>query len=465
MIITEKPKAAFLLDSQHPLEDVFNTYTERNLVPIKSYCIPIYFYRYIGIQNDENNYLEKLKILNKNLQNSSSPYLKITKGLNKNFSQEEIENAKKIWSQYSNWKSNLHKSYIDLYNLEWINSTNNSMLDWTIKRNFTKIIHLFDATEKNNNETIRMNFAISILSWTNRYIPSLFSTVVHKKEIPKFIFWGPIKRNEAYFLIYLSTLGCDVLYINPTEDKELSRIDPQCIYSKLIEYDKKAEILDFPEIEEKMKQVASFSKDNKIENQIMPQKNTTQIEKSFEDLAKLSTSVVMIHVYNTDFIPYSSASGVVIDEDGLIVTNYHVVKGGSVFGIVFENNKSEFISHKIIQYNETSDLALLQIDLKTKPIPIKFQDSLKRGQQIVAIGSPLGLMNTISDGIVAGFRNFGNQNYIQITAPISPGSSGGALLDKYGYLVGITTGGYIEGQNINLAVPSCEIIKMVNESL
>ena len=80
----------------------------------------------------------------------------------------------------------------------------------------------------------------------------------------------------------------------------------------------------------------------------------------------------------------------------------------------------------------------------------------------MAIGSPLGLMNTISDGIVAGFRNFKDEKFIQITAPISPGSSGGALLDRYGYLVGITSAGYLEGQNLNLAVPSSQLMLLIN---
>jgi serine protease Do len=68
------------------------------------------------------------------------------------------------------------------------------------------------------------------------------------------------------------------------------------------------------------------------------------------------------------------------------------------------------------------------------------------------------------DGIVAGFRTLGDEKFIQITAPISPGSSGGALLDRFGCLVGITTAGYLEGQNLNLAVPSSKLILLLNNS-
>ena len=71
---------------------------------------------------------------------------------------------------------------------------------------------------------------------------------------------------------------------------------------------------------------------------------------------------------------------------------------------------------------------------------------------MVAIGSPLGLFNSVSDGIISGFRNVRDVDMIQFTAPISNGSSGGAVLNMYGEVIGVTTSGYDEGQNINLAV-------------
>ena len=70
----------------------------------------------------------------------------------------------------------------------------------------------------------------------------------------------------------------------------------------------------------------------------------------------------------------------------------------------------------------------------------------------MAIGSPLGFFNSVSDGIISGFRQFEDMDMIQFTAPISSGSSGGALLNMYGEVIGISTAGIDEGQNINLAV-------------
>ena len=75
-----------------------------------------------------------------------------------------------------------------------------------------------------------------------------------------------------------------------------------------------------------------------------------------------------------------------------------------------------------------------------------------RGQKVVAIGSPLGLFNSVSDGIISGFRNINAVDMIQFTAPISHGSSGGAVLNMYGEVIGISTAGIDSGQNINLAI-------------
>ena len=96
---------------------------------------------------------------------------------------------------------------------------------------------------------------------------------------------------------------------------------------------------------------------------------------------------------------------------------------------------------------------MIRIDRRLKPLPIyKGEKKLVRGQKVVAIGSPLGLFNSVSDGIISGFRVIGDVDMIQFTAPISHGSSGGALLNMFGEVIGISTAGMDDGQNINLAV-------------
>ena len=98
-------------------------------------------------------------------------------------------------------------------------------------------------------------------------------------------------------------------------------------------------------------------------------------------------------------------------------------------------------------------MAIIRIDRQLSPLPVyDGSKKLVRGQKVVAIGSPLGLFNSVSDGIIAGFREIDNITMIQFTAPISHGSSGGALLNMYGEIIGLSTAGIDDGQNINLAV-------------
>ncbi len=184
-------------------------------------------------------------------------------------------------------------------------------------------------------------------------------------------------------------------------------------------------------------------------------------EKSFEELANLASSVVQIFVMNRhDNIPSnnnlaveSMGSGVMIGRDGYIVTNHHVISDGRVYGVRIENDQQIYFTDQLVKYHRDFDLAVIKIDRKLEPIPV-FNDpkGLVRGQKVVAIGSPHGLFNTVSDGIISGFRNVDGIDMIQFTAPVSPGSSGGALLNMYGELIGISRMIRNDAQNINLAV-------------
>lgn len=465
LLITEKAIQVTLLESQTPLVDILRNQEQRRKHPNKSNVVPIYCYRYIGMADNEQTYLYELKQLEKNLKDSASPYLKITNGLLTKHSAAEIAVATEIWAQFSSWENQRARNYSQLYQIIWDFKIYNTTLQWTLKQSFLKILRLFDENEKNKNTEIRKNFGVSLILWMNTYLPCLFSVKNHN-TIPKLIFFGDIRRNEVYFSILLSMLGCDLLYINPHKDKEFSKIDPQYHYTKLLAYEARSQIAEFPRSETQSgkinkSDVVPMGTTSPLKKAPFIAKVNNEVEKSYEELAQLSTSIVMINIYDQHHTICAGGSGVVIDEQGTIVTNYHVIADGCFFGIVFENDEQEYMTETVLAKNEEKDLALLQIDHHTLPIPIKTSDGLKRGQQIVAIGSPLGLMNTISDGIIAGFRHFDDLQLIQITAPISPGSSGGALLDRYGWLVGITTGGYTKGQNLNLAIPSVEIIKLM----
>ena len=148
-----------------------------------------------------------------------------------------------------------------------------------------------------------------------------------------------------------------------------------------------------------------------------------------------------------------TGSGIMIGTGGYILTNSHVASGGSFYSIRIEEDETVYSTDELIKYNSVLDLAVLRIEKRLRPLPIySGKKKLVRGQKVVAIGSPLGLFNSVSDGIISGFRKIDGVDMIQFTAPTSHGSSGGALLNMYGEVIGISTAGFDNAQNINLAV-------------
>ena len=181
--------------------------------------------------------------------------------------------------------------------------------------------------------------------------------------------------------------------------------------------------------------------------------NPQRQEMDYEQLAMLAKSIVMISVHNEKGDTIAVGSGIMIGKNGYILTNQHVASGGSFYSVRIEDDDKIYPTTEIIKYNTTFDLAIIRIDRPLTPLPIyKADKKLVRGQKVVAIGSPLGLFNSVSDGIISGFRNIDNVEMVQFTAPISHGSSGGAVLNMYGEVIGISTSGIDSGQNINLAV-------------
>jgi len=176
-------------------------------------------------------------------------------------------------------------------------------------------------------------------------------------------------------------------------------------------------------------------------------------EKSFEELALLASSIVLITVFDAKGERLGSGSGIMIGKDGYILTNNHVAAGGRSFSVRIEDDEKEYLTDEIIKYHSLLDLAIIRIQRRLNPIPVyRGNKPLVRGQKVVAIGSPLGLFNSVSNGIISGFRKIDDVDMIQFTAPISRGSSGGAVLNMQGEVVGISTAGIDEGQNIVIAM-------------
>lgn len=141
----------------------------------------------------------------------------------------------------------------------------------------------------------------------------------------------------------------------------------------------------------------------------------------------------------------------------IIATNYHVIENASSAVCYLNNSNRTYEIEGYLAVDKAVDLVLLEVSgIKREPIPIS-SESVSPGQQIYVIGSPIGLEATISNGIVSGMRDFDGHKLIQMTAPISPGSSGGPVLNADGELIGVSVSQYADGQNLNFAIPKHEL--------
>jgi len=206
------------------------------------------------------------------------------------------------------------------------------------------------------------------------------------------------------------------------------------------------------------------------------------------EMSKPSLVSIWYHVDN--YYSYSTytyidttllnGSGFIFSEDGLIGTNYHVVDG--IDSLLVKTSNGSFYDAELLLIDEKNDMAILRIKhhdgLKFPIIKFANSDALKVGQEVFAIGSPLGYEYTISQGIIAGIRdnekvsftdpvtwamvekNF--EKVIQITAAISPGNSGGALFNNRGEVIGITTYTYSGYGNLNFALAINSFVYFMN---
>lgn len=174
---------------------------------------------------------------------------------------------------------------------------------------------------------------------------------------------------------------------------------------------------------------------------------------SFEALVERATrAVVLIDVRTA--ADSRQGSGFLVDPSGIILTNYHVVRDARSARVKLSSG--DVYEHvTILAQDERRDIAVLRVpgfDLPT--LPLANSDSVRIGGPIVLIGSPLGLENTVSTGIVSGRRQEPEgYQLLQVTAPASQGSSGGAVLSSDGRVIGIAVSQLLAGQNLNFAVP------------
>ncbi len=223
-------------------------------------------------------------------------------------------------------------------------------------------------------------------------------------------------------------------------------------------------------------QADTFSKLNELTGALQQTKETvSSINDSFKDelkLLKASTSsdfsavvedsVKSVVTIKTDV---AQGTGFIISEDGYVVTNAHVLEGGhQLYTIDYQQKERQT---QLVGYDKDLDIALLKLPRGDyEQLNLADSDDVQVGQKVIAIGNPLGLQFSVSEGIVSAVHRKGLndlESYIQTDAALNPGNSGGPLIDTQGDVIGINNFKISSGESLGFALESNYIKEIVNK--
>jgi len=179
-------------------------------------------------------------------------------------------------------------------------------------------------------------------------------------------------------------------------------------------------------------------------------------------IKRVEPSIIVLLTYNKEGRSLGQGTGFFITKDGDAVTNYHVLKGASRAEAKTSDGKVYPVK-KVVAEDEEGDLIRVSIDIPKEVVhPLSVHPFFPEvGERIVVMGTPLGLEKTVSDGIVSAVREIpGFGKIIQVTAPISPGSSGSPVVNMNGEVVGVVSFFLAPGQNLNFAIPGERIARL-----
>lgn len=178
---------------------------------------------------------------------------------------------------------------------------------------------------------------------------------------------------------------------------------------------------------------------------------------------KALVSTVLLVMEDANGQPLSLGSGFFV-RNGQVATNLHVVKGAARGYAKLVSQKTKYDIEGITAVDAERDLVILKISVPgAQVISLGDSDTVQIGSPIYAVGNPRGLEGTFSQGIISSIRKVGTDKLLQLTAPISPGSSGGPVLNDKGQVIGVSVATFRGGQNLNFAIPSNYLKKLMEQ--
>lgn len=169
--------------------------------------------------------------------------------------------------------------------------------------------------------------------------------------------------------------------------------------------------------------------------------------------ANAHAATLMVHALGERGDTLGIGTGFLVSADGMFVTNYHVIEEADRL-VVSLLDGGRFDQVQLVAADPSSDLALMRFTATgLHPLPVGSDTRMEVGDKVYVMGNPLGMSGTFSDGMVSGKRPLEGVSMLQISAPISPGSSGGPVMNERGEVIGVATIMVMGGQNLNMAVP------------
>ena len=206
--------------------------------------------------------------------------------------------------------------------------------------------------------------------------------------------------------------------------------------------------------EDKPKQDSIYTENAAVAEDVKTAETEEYIEEDNYDFETLAASVVKLEVFNAKGDRIGTGSGFAAYDESILITARHVIVNMDHMTATRDDGSTFRINRTIIA-DEKTDIAICALPEDARLVPLVFAEEMpRRGSDTAVISSQFGIPNLVTKGNVCGYWETGDSEWLVFTAPVSGGSSGGPLFDEKGHVIGIVSGTYEKGQNLNIAAPS-----------